>query len=171
MLYPVSVTLAIIDKTRGPSPEDQEGALAGMVSFIDTSVENLSTEIGGIIIVPEFQGSHLATNAVGLMLRFALERSSRGGFGLRRVQWLTSSKNEASLKLAGRLGFVKEGVMRWHMVMKQVEGGYRVGKDGRVPEGSDEKDLGRDTVVLSVCWDDWEEGVGEKVAEAMARLS
>lgn len=141
-----------------------------MVSFIDTSATNLSTEIGGVIILPEFQRSHVATNAVGLMLKFALDGTSNGGLGLRRVQWLTSSKNEASLRLAGRLGFVKEGVLRWHMVMKQVEEGYRVGNDGRLPERSDERNLGRDTVVLSVCWDDWEGGERERVAEAMARV-
>lgn len=168
-LYPESTTFAVIDKTRPSTPEDSEGALAGMISFISTSTAHLSTEIGGVIILPGFQRSHVATNAAGLMLQFALTGRAAGGMGLRRVQWLCSSLNEASVSLAKRLGFEVEGVLRWHMVLRQVEGGHRIGRGWALPPGSDEKDLGRDTMALSVCWEDWEMGVREKVAEVMRR--
>ncbi|KAK4031202.1 putative N-acetyltransferase [Parachaetomium inaequale] len=161
--------LAIIDKTRPPSPEDAEGALAGMVAFLRTSATHLSTEIGGIVILPAFHRTHVTTNAVGLMLRCALGGAQDGGLGLRRVVWQASTMNAASIRVAERLGFRREGVLRWHYVFRNGLARHKVGNGRPLPPGSEEGDLGRDTVVLSLCWDDWEGGVREHVERAMAR--
>ncbi|KAK0747565.1 acyl-CoA N-acyltransferase [Apiosordaria backusii] len=163
-------TFAVIDKTRPRSAEDEEGELAGMMSFMDTSTLHLSTEIGCIVILPKYQRTHVTTNAVGLMLQFAFAAPEYGGMGLRRVQWKTSSMNTASIKTAERLGFRKEGVLRWHMVFRGGEERQKVGNGRVLPPGSGRGDYGRDTVVLGLCWDDWWEGGGrEKVEGLMAR--
>jgi RimJ/RimL family protein N-acetyltransferase len=89
--------------------------------------------------------------------------------GLRRVQWKANTENAASIRVAERLGFRKEGVLRWHFVFPD---GLQTGKSGNgraLPKWSPKSDLGRDTVVLGICWDDWEDGAQEVVRAAMAR--
>ncbi|OJA17996.1 hypothetical protein AZE42_05749 [Rhizopogon vesiculosus] len=122
---PGMVLFAIIDKTKSPTAADEEGALAGIMSYIDTSSVNLSTEIGYIVILPPFQRTHVTSNAVGLLLQYALESPSQGGLGLRRVQWKCSSVNVPSSRAAERMGFTKEGVLKWHRV---YHGGKNKGK-------------------------------------------
>ncbi|OIW25532.1 acyl-CoA N-acyltransferase [Coniochaeta ligniaria NRRL 30616] len=166
---PEWLTLVVIDKTRSPSSADEEGELAGMMTFMNTSARHLSTEIGCIVVLPEYHRTHVTTNAVGLMLQCALSDPADGGMGLRRVQWTASSMNQASIRVAERMGFRREGVLRWHYVFR---GGLQAGKvgTGRVlPQGSPEDDLGRDTVVLGLCWDDWQNGAKEVVQKAMSR--
>ena len=150
-------------------PEDAEGALAGMVAFLRTSAMHLSTEIGGIVILSTFHRTYVTTNAVGLMLRCALAGVRDGGLGLRRVVWQASSMNAASIRVAERLGFRREGMLRWHYVFRNGVERHKVGNGRPLPPGSDEGDLGRDTVLLSLCWDEWEVGVREHVERAMAR--
>ncbi|OJA18000.1 hypothetical protein AZE42_05751 [Rhizopogon vesiculosus] len=43
---PGMVLFAIIDKTKSSTAADEEGALAGIMSYMNTSSVNLSTEIG-----------------------------------------------------------------------------------------------------------------------------
>lgn len=164
------VLFAIIDKTKPPSAADGEGELAGMMSYTGSSSVNLSTEIGYIIILPSYQRTHVNSNAVGLLLQYALEVPSQGGLGLRRVQWQCSSMNAPSIRAAERLGFKKEGIMKWHRVYR---GGKERGKvhNGReLPQGDlEEQDYGRDTVILGYCWDDWEQGGREKIQSIMDR--
>lgn len=75
---PAHYVFAVIDKTRPPSPED-EGELAGTISYINTSKVNLSSEIGVVIILPEYQRTHVTTNAVGLLLQYAFAPPVEGG--------------------------------------------------------------------------------------------
>ncbi|KAK1831418.1 putative acetyltransferase [Podospora conica] len=164
---PTVLILAIIDKTRPPSPEDDEGALAGMMSFFDTSPVHLSAEIGYVVTLPAFRRTHVTTNSVGLMLRYAF---AAGGMGLRRVQWKASSVNAASMRVAERMGFRREGVLRWHMVFRDGVGKGKVGHGRALPKGSREGELGRDTVVLGFCWDEWEGGGEERVVKLMGRV-
>lgn len=166
---PTFLTLAIIDKTQPPSAEDDEGALAGMMSFFDTSTVHLSAEIGYVVTLPPFRRTHVTTNAVGLMLQYAFAAEDVGGMGLRRVQWKANSANAASIRVAERMGFRKEGLMRWHMVFRDGVAKGKVGNGRPLPKGSRDGDVGRDTVVLGLCWDDWEEGVTETVSEVMGR--
>lgn len=164
---PTMTFYAVIDKTRPPA-EDSEGALAGILAYMNTSTVNQSTEIGFVITFPPFQRTHVTSNAVGLLLQYALDPPAKGGLGMRRVQWQTSSANGASMLAAERMGFKKEGVLRWDRVFY---GGGSKGKQGngkQVPKG-DGEDLGRDTVVYSICWDDWEEGGREKMVGIMER--
>lgn len=166
---PTFLTLAIIDKTQPPSAEDDEGALAGMMSFFDTSTVHLSTEIGYVVTLPPFRRTHVTTNAVGLMLQYAFSAEDNGGMGLRRVQWKANSVNAASIRVAERMGFGREGVLRWHMIFRDGVKKGKVGNGRPLPKGSRDGDVGRDTVVLGLCWDDWEEGVRQTVSELMGR--
>ncbi|PPQ69008.1 hypothetical protein CVT26_001942, partial [Gymnopilus dilepis] len=70
---PGYVLFTIFDKTK-PSLEcvNFPGAIAGTLGLINSSAPNLSTEIGCIIILPAFQRTHVASNAVGLLLQYAL---------------------------------------------------------------------------------------------------
>jgi RimJ/RimL family protein N-acetyltransferase len=166
---PEWLTFAVIDKTRPPSSADEEGELAGMMTFMNTSIKHLSTEIGCIVVLPQYHRTHVTTNAVGLMLQFALSGHMGGGMGLRRVQWTASSMNAASIRVAERLGFQREGLLRWHYVFRNGLQTGKIGNGRALPQGSPENDLGRDTVVLSLCWDDWQNGAKDVVQKAMDR--
>lgn len=154
---------AIIDKTKpGNDKVDPEGALAGYLSLLNTSTANQSTEIGWVMILPPFHRTHVTSNACGLLLNLALNSPSEGGLGLRRVQWQTSSANSASIATAKKLGFTYEGTLRWDRVYQggKMKGKADNGKSLRLRNGGgeghlNEDDVGRDTVVLSMCWDDW----------------
>ena len=68
-----------------------------------------------------------------------------------------------SIAAAEKMGFVREGVLRWWWVLPP-------GKEANaVEEGRGEGD-GRDSVVLSLCWDRWVSGVRNAVVERMARV-
>ncbi|KAL5357298.1 acyl-CoA N-acyltransferase [Aspergillus floccosus] len=166
---PGMVTFAIIDKTRAPSDADAEGQLAGMVSYMAASPIHLSAEVGYIIILPPFQRTHVTTHAVGLLLQYALNYPNQGGLGLRRIQWLADLPNKASLVAARRMGFEQEGILRWNRVMVDAEARGK-GHNGReVPSYGNASDRGRDTVYLSMCWDDWLGGKDKHVERLMLR--
>jgi len=167
---------AIIDKTRTrPRAHDRTNALppsdidfAGTIGYLNGSPTHLSVEIGFIIILPPFQRTHVTTNAMGLLLRYAfdLPTASPPGLGLRRVQWQSSEKNEASIRVAERMGFKREGLLRWDRVY--VGGKGKVGNGEDVRAGDPMPDtLGRHTVLLATCWDDWENGGREQVTRLM----
>ncbi|KAI0300460.1 acyl-CoA N-acyltransferase [Multifurca ochricompacta] len=158
---PNLVFFAVIDKGRG-------GKLAGVIGLINTEPVNLSTEIGYVVIFPAYQRTYVASNAVGILLRYCLElpTAPRPGLGLRRVQWIAHTYNRASYNAAVRMGFRYEGTLRWHWVLLK-------GKEGNgssIREGDPIKFPARDNSVLSFCADDWEQGGKEHVEQAIKRL-
>ncbi|KIM84839.1 hypothetical protein PILCRDRAFT_96591 [Piloderma croceum F 1598] len=160
-----NVLLLIIDKTKvDPTDRNLGGSMAGIIGLFHNSKQNLSTEIGPVVILPPFQRTHVCRNAIGLMMRYCLELPSAGGLGYRRVQWSANSLNLASIKVAERMGFVREGTLRWSWVLPE-------GKEGKKSrEGDPASGLGRDSVVLAVCWDDWEGGVREHVDRLIEKV-
>ncbi|KAJ2920569.1 hypothetical protein H1R20_g16524, partial [Candolleomyces eurysporus] len=156
------VLFAILDKT-------SNGALAGALAFIKTYPDHLNTEIGAVQIFPPFQRTHVASNAVGLLLNYALNLPEEGGLGLRRVVWQANSVNKASIRLAERLGFQFEGILRWDRVMP---GTGKAGNGKELREGDPKSsNVGRDTAILGLCWDDWVlNGARDHVANVMARV-
>ncbi|TFK78419.1 acyl-CoA N-acyltransferase [Polyporus arcularius HHB13444] len=134
------------------------GAFAGICGYINTSAANLSTEIGAVICLPAFQSKGITSAAVALLMQYALLLPSEGGLGLRRVQWQAHASNERSIGLARKHCFQLEGIIRWQRVLS----GDKPGVDPR--EGDSKPGTkGRHTALLSVCWDDWEQGVKEKI--------
>ncbi|KAJ6531788.1 hypothetical protein B0H19DRAFT_1325931 [Mycena capillaripes] len=154
---PDSILLAVIDKTKG-----EEGAFAGVLGLIHTSLRNLSTEIACVICFPEFQRTLVNTNAVGILLRYCLDLPENGGLGVRRVQWTVNPANAASVRAAERMGMKVEGTLRWTWVLPE-------GKEGKAAGAGRGEVVGRDSVLLAICWDDWEHGGREHVERIMER--
>ncbi|KAF7986673.1 hypothetical protein HWV62_20170 [Athelia sp. TMB] len=142
-----------------PTATSEAEQLAGLLGYLNASPDNLSVEIGFIMTVPAFQRTYVTSNAVGLLMQYAF-----GPLGLRRVQWQCSAANAASVNAAKRMGFRWEGVKRWDRVYPNE----KIGNGLRVGEGRGDG-VGRDTAVLSVCWDDWEGGTKETVQAVMDR--
>ncbi|PCH42245.1 acyl-CoA N-acyltransferase [Wolfiporia cocos MD-104 SS10] len=167
----------IFDRTReGNTGEDADGdgAVAGLMALVNTNAGNLSTEIAYVLVLPAFQHTHVARTAAALLLRYCLQTpdASPPGLGFRRVIWTANPHNAASIGLARRVGFREEGILRWTWALPDVAcmraGGNEVrrriiGDDGSVTERSE--GWGRDSVLLAVCWDDWDDGVGERVRD------
>jgi len=161
---PLAVLFAVIDKARG-------NAFAGVIALLSSLPMNLSTEIGWLVIFPEFRRSYVTSNAIGLLLNYCLELpdASPGrprGLGFRRVQWTAHAANQPSLVAAKRMGFKEEGVMRWACVMPEGgEGNMLPLRDGD-PLSSRP---GRDNSVFSFCSDNWESGGREHVQHMIDR--
>jgi RimJ/RimL family protein N-acetyltransferase len=162
---PGSLMFVVIDKTR-PSENGLQGTVAGQLSLMKTTASNLTTEIGFVMTLPQYQRTHVTSNAIGLLLKYALNTPTdpaAPGLGMRRVDWRAHSWNKPSIATARRLGFVDEGVLRWFVLLPP-------GKDGDDPRKDDKNQgKGRHTAFLAMCWDEWEVRGRAKVEEQMRR--
>lgn len=163
--------------------KEEDGAFAGVIGLLNSSAEALATEIGFVMILPPFHRTHVASNATGLLLHYALEidlASPTGEespadifhltngrpLGLRRVFWQTNALNAASRRLAERMGFQFEATLRWDRALAPE----KPGNGNRVRDNDPKFHWGgRTTDMLSLCWDDWEGGARERVRQAMRR--
>ena len=107
------------------------GKARGQASFLDIQPENGVIEIGSIWFDLTLRRTRGATEALYLMLRYAMDE-----LGYRRMQWRCTALNAASRAAARRLGFRFEGVFHNHMIFK--------GKN-------------RDTAWYSILDDEWPE--------------
>ncbi|KAJ5712026.1 acyl-CoA N-acyltransferase [Penicillium malachiteum] len=142
---------AIIDKSTARE-SGESNAYAGTMALTSTSKENAVTEIG-IMIFSGFQRTHVATNAVGLLLQYTLDPPSAGGLGLRRVEWKCHSENAASRRAALRMGFEFEGIARWHRVCPVGDSAEELEKRN----GTKGELRGRHTAIFAITWDEWDE--------------
>ncbi|PPQ63644.1 hypothetical protein CVT24_004418 [Panaeolus cyanescens] len=171
---PAWLLFAVFDKTQpaaGVNSGEYPGALAGCVALVNSSVPKSASEVGCIIIFPPFQRTHVASNAIGLLLNFTLNTPDvqEGALGLRRVAWQANALNKASVGAAERMGYKREALMKWERVLpprKEVIAGNGVA----IRAGDAKPDHpGRNTVILGITREDWENGVREKVRELMDR--
>jgi RimJ/RimL family protein N-acetyltransferase len=168
-----NIAFAIFDKTR---PEHghhhHHEAFAGMTGLLNASPQHLSTELGYLIIFPNFQRTHVSSNAVGLLLNWVL--NSPGdlvdpGLGLRRAYWSANTLNTRSIALAQRLGMKLEAIMRWDRVLPAQRSAFSRQEQPR--EGDPRRECpGRDTARLAICWDDWMNSGKEDAARVMNRV-
>ncbi len=107
------------------------GKACGQASFLDIDAQNGVIEIGHIWFGPDLQRTRGATEALFLMLKYAMD-----DLGYRRMQWRCNALNEKSRQAAQRLGFRFEGVFYNHLIFK--------GKN-------------RDTAWYSILDDEWPE--------------
>ncbi len=107
------------------------GQACGQASFLDINAQNGVIEIGHIWFGPDLQRTRGATEALFLMLKYAMDN-----LGYRRMQWRCNSLNEKSRQAARRLGFRFEGIFYNHLIFK--------GKN-------------RDTTWYSILDDEWPE--------------
>jgi RimJ/RimL family protein N-acetyltransferase len=93
-------------------PLDSEN-FQGQTSFLDINPQMGVIEIGHIWFGPELQRTRAATEALYLMIKYAMDE-----LGYRRMHWRCNSLNEKSRRAARRLGFRFEGVFYNHMIFK-----------------------------------------------------
>jgi RimJ/RimL family protein N-acetyltransferase len=94
------------------------GRVAGATRYLNIMPRDRGLEIGGTWYGSEFQRTALNTECKYLLLRHAFET-----LGCIRVQLKTDLRNERSQKAIERIGAVKEGILRHHMILP--DGRYR----------------------------------------------
>ena len=90
----------------------ESGGIIGCTRYMNYTPEDRGVEIGGTWYTPAFQRTAVNTECKYLLLRTAFER-----LGCLRVQFKTDLRNERSQRAIERLGAVKEGVLRNHMIL------------------------------------------------------
>jgi len=88
------------------------GRVAGATRYLNIMPKDRGLEIGGTWYGPEFQRTPVNTECKYLLVRHAFET-----LGCIRVQLKTDLRNERSQKAIERIGAVKEGVLRNHMIL------------------------------------------------------
>ncbi|MFT5113675.1 MAG: RimJ/RimL family protein N-acetyltransferase [Parasphingorhabdus sp.] len=92
---------------------NEDNRPCGVASFLDIHPQNGVIEIGHIWFSPALQRTRGATEALFLMLDYAMTDLS-----YRRMQWRCNSLNERSRAAARRLGFRFEGIFYNHLIFK-----------------------------------------------------
>ena len=90
------------------------GEAVGKATYLDIQPTSGVIEIGGIWFAPGFARSRGATEALFLMLSYAMD-----DLGYRRMQWRCNALNEKSRAAARRLGYRFEGIWFNHMIVKE----------------------------------------------------
>lgn len=89
----------------------ESGRLAGATRYLEIRPEHRALEIGGTWYGLDFQRTAVNTESKLLLLSHAFEK-----LGAVRVQFKTDLRNLPSQKAIERLGAVKEGILRQHMI-------------------------------------------------------
>lgn len=89
------------------------GEAVGKAAYLDIQPSAGVIEIGGIWFAPAAQRTRAATEAMFLMLAYAMD-----DLGYRRMQWRCNAQNAKSRAAARRLGFRFEGIWFNHMIVK-----------------------------------------------------
>ena len=105
------------------------GLVSGWLTLMDVQPQNAAIELGNIWFAPAMQRTRASTEAMFLLLRLAADE-----LGYRRLVWKCNALNAPSRRAADRLGFIYEGTLRAHMVVKGRE---------------------RDTAMYSIRADEW----------------
>jgi len=119
------------------------GRVTGATRYLNIMPKDRGLEIGGTWYGAEFQRTPVNTECKYLLLKHAFET-----LGCIRVQLKTDLRNERSQKAIERIGAVKEGVLRNHMILP----------DGRY----------RHSVFYSILDTEWE-GVKKRLEEMMGK--
>lgn len=88
------------------------GRIAGATRYLNIVPRDRGLEIGGTWYGVEFQRTGVNTECKYLLLRYAFEI-----LGAIRVQLKTDLRNERSQRAIERIGAVKEGILRNHMIL------------------------------------------------------
>ncbi|MEH6585593.1 MAG: GNAT family protein [Halioglobus sp.] len=110
--------------------EKAKGRVAGSTRYLNIRAEHRSLEIGWTWLGQDFQRSGVNSETKLLLMTHAFEK-----LGCIRVEFKTDSRNVRSQQALERIGAIREGVFRKHMI---VQGGYH-----------------RDSVYFSVTEEEW----------------
>ncbi|MBI5301225.1 MAG: GNAT family N-acetyltransferase [Chloroflexi bacterium] len=92
---------------------NSDGRAIGTTSYMDIHRKDRGLEIGGTWLTPEVWRTPINTECKYLLLKHAFEN-----LGCVRVQLKTDARNIRSQRAIERLGAVKEGVLRKHMLTR-----------------------------------------------------
>jgi RimJ/RimL family protein N-acetyltransferase len=123
--------------------ERKDGRAVGSTRYLDIRRKDRGLEIGWTWLGTAYQRTPINTECKYLLLRHAFE-----ALGAIRVQLKTDLRNERSQRAIERLGAIREGVLRKHMVLW----------DGFI----------RDTVYYSILDDEWP-GVRQQLEALLER--
>jgi RimJ/RimL family protein N-acetyltransferase len=98
---------------RPHGPDGAPGPAAGWLALLDIQPANAAIELGNVWFPPGLARTRAATEAMFLLLDHAFT-----ALGYRRVAWKCDARHLASRRAAERLGFVLEGVLRAHMIVR-----------------------------------------------------
>lgn len=90
----------------------ESGKVIGATRYIDIRLDDRGIEIGGTWYQVEYQRTVVNTECKYLLLKHAFET-----LGCIRVQFKTDQRNDRSQRAIERLGAVKEGILRNHMIL------------------------------------------------------
>jgi len=121
----------------------KSGKVAGATRYLNIVPKDRGLEIGGTWYGSEFQRTAVNTECKYLLLKHAFET-----LGCIRVQLKTDSRNERSQRAIERIGAIREGVLRNHMILP----------DGYI----------RHSVFYSILDSEWE-GVKLRLEESLRR--
>lgn len=124
--------------------EQSTGQVVGATTYMDISLQHKRLEIGSTWLTPSVWRTNINTNCKYLLLKYGFEH-----FGMQRIQIKTGHENIRSQKAIERIGAVKEGILRNHMVRK---------------EG-----IIRHTVMYSIIVEEWNE-VKERFEKVLLKL-
>jgi RimJ/RimL family protein N-acetyltransferase len=120
------------------------GKAIGCTRYMNVEAMHRSLEIGGTWYGRFYQGSGVNVEAKYLLLKYAFEY-----LGCIRVQLKTDARNLQSQRAIERLGAVKEGVLRNHMILP----------DGTI----------RDSIYYSILDEEWPQ-VKQKLEQRLEKL-
>ncbi len=87
------------------------GRAIGATRYLEIRPEHRGLEVGGTWYAAAFQRTAVNTECKYLLLQHAFET-----LGCIRVQFKADARNERSLRAIERIGAVKEGILRQHMI-------------------------------------------------------
>ena len=88
------------------------GKAIGSTRYLEINPEHRNLEIGGTWYTPVFQRTAVNTECKYLLLKHAFEY-----YGCLRVQFKTDLRNVRSQRALERIGAIKEGVIRKHLIL------------------------------------------------------
>jgi RimJ/RimL family protein N-acetyltransferase len=125
--------------------DKQTGEYAGSTRFYDIQPSLQTLQLGYTWYGEKFRGTGLNKRCKFLLLQFAFE-----SLAYERVEFRADARNETSIAAMKSIGCTVEGILRNNMPM---ENGPR-----------------RNSVVLSILKDEWENGVKKRLGEKLNRL-
>lgn len=118
------------------------GEYAGSTRFYDIQPENDMLQLGYTWYGEKYRGTGLNKHCKLLLLQFAFET-----LGMLRVEFRADARNERSIAAMKSIGCTVEGILRSNMWLE--DGGRR------------------DSIVLSILKDEWENGVKENLRKRL----
>jgi N-acetyltransferase len=122
--------------------DQASGEYAGSTRFYDIQPQNNMLQLGYTWYGEKFRGTGLNKHCKFLLLQFAFEQ-----LNMYRVEFRADARNERSIAAMKSIGCKPEGILRSHM---WLEDGSR-----------------RDSIVLSILKQEWENGVKENLKKRL----